>query len=81
MAETTLQEIVDGFTGKIQGRLDGDKLDGPVRLDPTRSMVIIPLKGKGPIHVETLHQINDEGVQGVISRIRLVPSLQGLVKS
>jgi len=43
-------------------------------------MVIIPLKGKAPIHVETRHQINDEGVEGVIRRIRLVPSLQGLVK-
>jgi hypothetical protein len=81
MVNSTLQEIVDGFTSKIQAQLDPDKLDGPVRLDPTRSMVIIPLKGKGPIHVETRHQINDEGVQGVIGRIRLVPSLQGIVRT
>jgi hypothetical protein len=80
MVETTLQDIVQGFTSKIEERLDPEKLDGPVRLDPTRSMVIIPLKGKGPIHVETRHQINDEGVQGVIARIKLVPSLQGLVR-
>ena len=80
MADTSLQEIVERFIGKIQDRLDAEKLDGPIRLDPTRSVVIIPLKGKGPIHVETRQQINNEGVDGVIGRIRLVPSLQGLVK-
>ncbi len=80
MADPTLQEIVDGFTAKITQQLDESKLDGPVRLDPTRSIVVIPVKGKGPIHAYTQHQINDEGVQNVIHQISVVPSLKGLLK-
>lgn len=80
MTNQTLQDIVDSFTAKVTDHLDESKLDGPVRLDPTRSIVIIPLKGKGPIHAYTNHQIDDEGVQHVVSQIRAVPSLKGLLK-
>lgn len=80
MENATLQEIVDGFTGKVTGRLDESKLDGPVRLDPTRTYVIIPVKGKGPIHVPVQQRINDDGVESVIHQISLVPSLKGLLK-
>ena len=76
---TSVQEIVDSFTRKITDRLDAAKLDGPVRLDPTRTVVIIPLKDKGPIYVHVQRQINDQGVESVIHQIQLVPSLKGLV--
>ena len=81
MATLSTQELADSFTQKVTAQLDESKLDGPVRLDPTRSIVIIPLKDKGPIHAYTNHHIDDEGVQTVIKQIRTVPSLQGLVKS
>ena len=77
---TSVQEIVDSFTAKITERLDSSQLDGPLRLDPTRSVVIIPLKGKGPIHAHVEGQINDQGVESVIHQIELVPSLKGLLK-
>jgi hypothetical protein len=77
---TTLQEIVDTFTSKITEQLDETKIDGPVRLDPTRTIVIIPVKGKGPIHVHVNQQINDQGVASVIHQLGLVPSLKNLVK-
>lgn len=80
MPDLTLQQIVDDFTGKIAARLEESKLDGPVRLDPTRSVVILNVKGKGPIHVQTNHQINDEGVSNVIQKIGMVPSLKTLLK-
>jgi hypothetical protein len=80
MVAESLQQIVDGFTGKIAARLDSAKLDGPVKLDPTRTIVVIPLKGKGPIHVHVNGQINDQGVESVIHQLTLVPSLKNLVK-
>jgi hypothetical protein len=80
MAGPTVQEIVDSFTAKVTEHLDQSKLDGPVRLDPTRSIVVIPVKGKGQIHAYTDHKINDEGVQNVIHQISVVPSLKGLLK-
>lgn len=80
MADVTLEQVVDDFTGKIARRLDSDKLDAPVRLDPTRTVVILKLKDKGPIHVHTNHRIDDEGVEYVIRQIGLVPSLASLVK-
>jgi hypothetical protein len=80
MSAQSVQEILDEFTGKITERLDGSKLDGPLRVDPTRSYVLIPVKGKGSIHVPTDHHIDDEGVETVVRRIGLVPSLKGLVK-
>jgi len=73
-----VQEIVDSFTQKVAERLDQNKLDGPVRLDPTRTVVIIPLKDKGPIHVHVQHEINDAGVDSVIKQINLTPGLKGL---
>jgi hypothetical protein len=82
MTHPDVQAIVDAFTGKIAERLDRSKLDGPVRLDPTRTVVIIPLKDKGPIHVHLQHdEINDAGVEAVIHRITLVPSLKDLVRA
>ena len=80
MPDLTLQQIVDDCTGKIAARLDQSKLDGPVRLDPTRTVVILNLKGKGPIHVHTDHQINDDGVANVVRQIGMVPSLKALLK-
>lgn len=80
MAGQTVQDLVDEFTGKVTSHLDESKLDGPIRLDPTRSIVIIPVKGKGPIHAYTNHHIDDEGVQHVVNQIGAVPSLKGLLK-
>jgi hypothetical protein len=80
MDTPTVQAIVNAFTRTITDHLDASKLDGPMRLDPTRSIVIIPLKGKGPIHAYTDHQIDDAGVQHVITQLQAVPSFKGLVK-
>ncbi|GAC1641986.1 MAG: hypothetical protein NVS4B2_31570 [Chloroflexota bacterium] len=77
---TSVQEIVDAFTGKITERLDTSKLDGAIRLDPTRTVVIIPLKDKGPIFAHIQGHVDDDGVENVIHQITLVPSLKGLVR-
>src|SRR5438105_1817099 len=77
---STVQEIADGFAARVTERLDESRLDGQVRLDPTRSIVIIPLKGKGPIHAYTGRQIDERGLEQVIGQLRAVPSLKGLVK-
>lgn len=78
---TSVQEIVDHFTEQVAAGLNQDQLDGPVRLDPTRTTVIIPLKERGPIHVHVQHQINDEGARNVLKQIAMVPSLKGLLRS
>lgn len=78
--EMAVQEIVTHFTGTITRSLNQDQLDGPVRLDPTRTVVIVPLKGKGAIHIHVHGQIDDDGAREVIKKIGLVPSLKTLVK-
>jgi hypothetical protein len=78
--DAAVQEIVDDFTGKIVAQLDTNRLDGPVTVDPTRNLVLIPVKGRTPIHVPVRHQINDAGIRNVLYQLSLVPSLQGLVK-
>lgn len=80
MAAPSTKDLVDTFTRKVGARLDPDKLDGPVRLDNTHTVVIIPLKGKGPIHAHVNGGITDQGVQNVLDQIKAVPSLKGLVK-
>jgi hypothetical protein len=79
MAAPSTKELVDSFTEKIMARLDQSRLDGPVRLDNTHTVVIIPLKGKGPIHAHIHGGIGDEGVENVVKQIQTVPSLKGLV--
>jgi hypothetical protein len=79
MTLPSTSEIVDAFARKIEDRLDPDKLDGPVRLDNTHTVVIIPLKGKGPIHAHLPNGVGEEGVANVIGQIEKVPSLAGLV--
>ena len=81
MTTPSTKEIVDAFTQKIGERLDESKLDGPVRLDNTHTVVIIPLKGKGPIHAHLRGGVDEAGVTDVISQLEGVPSLKGLVKS
>lgn len=80
MTAERVHEILEEFTRKIAERLDPEKLDGPVRVDPTRSYVLLTVKGKGPIHIPTRHHIDDEGVEAVVRQIGMVPSLKGLVK-
>ena len=80
MTALTTQNLVDAFTAKLTEHLDASKLDGPVRVDPTRTIVIIPVKGKGPIHAHIQHQVDERGVQNVINQIKVVPSLKGLLK-
>jgi hypothetical protein len=75
-----LQEILDSFSGELVAHLDENQLDGPLCVDPTRSYVLIPVKGKGLIHVPIHQQVNETGVESVLKQLRLVPSLQGLVR-
>ena len=79
MAHVTTQHIVEDFARKVQERLDPERLDGPVRLDNTRIVVIIPLKGKGPIHAHIRAGISDDGADDVIRQIEGVPSLKSFV--
>ena len=79
MAGVSTHEIVDAFTRKIQERLDPARLDGPVRLDNTRTVVIIPLRDKGSIHAHIRRGIGDDGAADVIQQIESVPSLKALV--
>ena len=80
MAAPSTKDIVDTFTRQVQGRLDETKLDGDVRLDNTHTVVIIPLKGKGPIHAHIQGGLDDQGAENVVRQIQSVPSLKGLVK-
>ncbi len=79
MTAPSTKELVDSFTRKITDRLDSSRLDGPVRLDNTHTVVIIPLKDKGPIHAHLEAGIDEQGVENVIGQIDAVPSLKGLV--
>lgn len=79
MTPSGTQEIANTFTRKLEDRLDAEKLEGPVRLDNTRTVVIIPVKGKGNVHAH-IQGVDDGGVENVINQIRSVPSLAGLVK-
>lgn len=81
MTAPNTKDLVDSFTQKISQRLDESKLDGPVRLDNTHTVVIIPLKDKGPIHAHLQGGVTDDGVRNVIHQIQTVPSLKGLVKT
>lgn len=79
MSAPSTQEIVDAFVAQIQDRLDPGKLDGPVRLDNTHTVVIIPLAGRGPIHAQINGGVTKAGVENVLRQIESVPSLKGLV--
>jgi hypothetical protein len=79
MTTPSTADIVARFTQTLQDRLDPDRLDGPVRLDNTHTVAIIPLKGKGPIHAHIHGGLDDAGIENVVSQIRAVPSLSGLV--
>jgi hypothetical protein len=81
MAPVSTQAIVDSFVQKVQARLDPARLDGPVRLDNTRTVVIIPLKATGPIHAHIRKGIDDVGAADVIEQIEGVPGLKSLVIS
>lgn len=74
------QEIVDAFTAKVTERLDESKLDGVVRMDNTHTVVIVPVRDKGPIYAQLQGGIDDEGIERVVRQLRSVPSLKGLVK-
>ena len=79
MTAPNTKDIVDSFTEKVTRNLDAARLDGPIRLDNTRTVVIIPVKGRGPIHAHIQAGIDDEGVENVLAQIEAVPSLKGLV--
>lgn len=81
MASPSTKDIVDEFTRKVTAQLDESKLDGPVRMDNTHTVIIIPLKGKGPVHLQARRGVGDEGVDDVVAQLKLVPSLQSLVKT
>ncbi|HLJ66157.1 MAG TPA: hypothetical protein VKX16_02205 [Chloroflexota bacterium] len=79
MSTTGTEQIIADFTGRVQARLAPDRLDGPVRLDNTRTVVIIPLKDRGPIHAQLRRGLGDEGVADIVEQLQMVPSLKGLV--
>jgi hypothetical protein len=79
MTAPSTQDLVNAFTEKVTARLDQSRLDGPVRLDNTHTVVIIPLKGKGPIHAHLHGGIDQQGVDDVVGQIMAVPSLKDLV--
>jgi hypothetical protein len=81
MPPVSTQEIVDAFARKVQDRLDPERLDGSVRLDNTRTVVLIPLKDKGPVHAHVRKGISDEGAADVIQQLEGVPSLKSIVVS
>ena len=81
MPAPSTQEIVDSFTREVTNHLDQTKLDGPVRLDNTHTVVIIPLKDRGPIHAHVQGGINENGVQNILKQIATVPSLKGLLRN
>ncbi len=80
MSTVSTKDIVDDFTRRLAAFLDPPKLDGPVRLDNTHTVVIIPLKGRGPIHVHLQAGLASDAVDNILQQIRSVPSLKGLIR-
>ena len=80
MSAPDTKPIVDAFTEKLSQRLNIERLDGPVRLDNTHTVVIIPVKGKGPIHTPIGAGVDDEGVESVVRQISAAPGLKGLLR-
>ena len=79
MTSPGTQDIVNKFTEGLTARFDTSRLDGPIRLDNTHTVVIIPLKGKGPIHAHLRGGLDEHGIDDVVSQIKAVPSLKDLV--
>ena len=79
MTAPSTADIVDRFSRALEGHLDPERLEGPVRLDNTHTVVIIPVKGKGLIHAHIGGELDDAGVENILHQIRSVPSLSGLV--
>jgi hypothetical protein len=79
MTAPSTADIVLRFTRAVQDRLDPGRLDGPVRLDNTHTVVIIPVEGKGPIHAHIGAGLDEAGIENVLRQIRSVPSLASLV--
>lgn len=80
MTSPNAQDIVDSFIHNVAQRLNPDLLEGSVRLDNTHTVVIIPVKGRGPIHAHLRQGVGDEGVDDVVNQLQAVPSLKGLVR-
>jgi hypothetical protein len=80
MTAPTTQQIVADFCKEVTARLNPALIDGPVRMDNTHTVVIIPLKNRGPIHVPIQGQLNDGAVESIVRQIGAVPSLKGLLR-
>lgn len=72
--------VANNFAAQVAAQLNPEMLTGPVRLDNTHTVVIIPL-ATGPIHAHLRKGIGEAGVQDVLDQIAVVPSLKGLVRS
>ncbi|MBV9281795.1 MAG: hypothetical protein JOZ41_17085 [Chloroflexi bacterium] len=81
MEKPSTKDLVDDFTRKVSERLDESQLDGPVRLDNTHTVVIIPVRNRGPIHAHVQGGITDHGVDNIVRQLQAVPSLKALVKT
>lgn len=81
MTTPSTSDLVNTFCARIEQHLDRSKLDGPVRMDNTHTVVIVPVKGKGPIHAHLRGNVDDAGADEVIQQIASVPSLKSLLRS
>ena len=79
MTNPTTEAIVNDFTSRLTQRLNPDMIDAPVRLDNTRTVAIISVKGRGLIHAHVHGGVNESGLANVLEQIQIVPSLKGLV--
>jgi hypothetical protein len=80
MEPVTTDDIVRTFTRTVQEHLDPEALDGPVRLDNTHTVAIIPVKGKGPVHAHLHGNLDNATVADLLGQLRKVPSLAALVR-
>lgn len=80
MAAPNTMDLVNSFCAQIETHLDRSQLDGPVRMDNTHTIVIIPVKGKGPVHAHRRGGLDESGVDDIVQQIASVPSLKGLIR-
>jgi hypothetical protein len=81
MTAPSTQGLVDAFARKVADRLDESKLDGPVRLDNTHTVVILPLKGNAQTYVHIHGGLDDVGAESVLKQISLAPGLKTLLRA
>ena len=81
MTAPSTTDLVNAFCAQVEQHLDRGQLDGPVRMDNTHTVVIVPVKGREPIYTHVHGKLDAAEAENVVQQIGSVPSLKGLIRS